>query len=135
MSLFRTRPLTWSQALQALMEVEHVRRHAFSPRNLPPGAPKWEPPIDVLETAEEVLILTAMPGVDADAIAVQIEDGVLAISGRRTMPVELSQALIHRLELPQGCFERRIALPAGHYDGVRHDTVNNCLVIRLRKSA
>lgn len=134
MPSFRTRPLTWPEALQALMEVEHVRRHAFAPRALAAGAPKWEPPVDVIETAHEVLVLTAMPGVDPDAIDVAIEGGALTISGRRIMPVELRDALIHRLELPQGWFERRVALPPGRYDAVRRAIVNNCLVVRLNKA-
>ncbi|HVY85467.1 MAG TPA: Hsp20/alpha crystallin family protein [Caulobacterales bacterium] len=132
---FRTRPMTWAEALDALMQVETLRRQAFAPSALTRGAPKWEPPVDVLETAHEVLILTAMPGVDPDRIDVAIEDGVLLISGRRTMPVELRDAVVHRLELPQGWFERRIALPAGRYAAVTRATVNNCLVIRLSKTA
>jgi hypothetical protein len=40
--------------------------------------------------------------------------------------------VIHRLELPQGCFERRIALPAGRYD-VRRYSAHGCLAISLAK--
>ena len=29
----------------------------------------WEPPIDVLETADAVLIFAALPGVEADKVA------------------------------------------------------------------
>jgi HSP20 family protein len=133
---FRTRSLTWSEALEAFMQVEHLRRNAFAPRGLGPSGPKWEPPIDVLETEGEVLILSAMPGVDADTIDVTLEEGgVLAISGHRSMPSELRHARIHRLELPQGCFERRIMLPPGRYASVSRSAVNNCLVIRLEKSS
>ena len=42
-------------------------------------------------------------------------------------------AAIHRLELPQGRFERRVALPPGRYDSVRRTIVNGCLFITLRK--
>lgn len=132
---FRSRPPTWSEALEALMEVERLHRNAFAPRGLSAGGPKWEPPIDVLETDREVLILSAMPGVDPEAIEVALgEDSVLTISGHRAMPAELRRARVHRLELPQGRFERRIALPSGRYASVRRATVNNCLVIRLEKA-
>jgi HSP20 family molecular chaperone IbpA len=47
----------------------------------------------------------------------------------------LRTATIHRLELPQGRFERRIELPAGRYDSVRRTAVNGCLVISLTKTA
>ena len=56
------------------------------------------------------------------------------ISGVRVVPAELRTATIHRLELPQGRFERRIALPAGRYESVRRAAVNGCLVISLTKS-
>jgi HSP20 family protein len=135
MRLFQRRSLTWSDALETLREAELAREHVFAPRA--PGGTNsvWAPPIDVLETEGEVLILTAMPGVDPDAIEVTVEGSVLTISGRRTLPIEFRDALIHRLELPQGCLERRIVLPAGGFDSIRRTTVNNCLVIRLAKSA
>lgn len=135
MSRFRSRSFTFSQALDALVEAEHARFRAFAPRGAAGRGPQWEPPIDVLETEDEVLILSAMPGVDPEAIEVTLDDaGVLTIRGHRAMPAELRHALIHRLELPQGCFERRIALPPGHYGAIARDTVNTCLVIRLAKA-
>jgi HSP20 family molecular chaperone IbpA len=89
--------------------------------------------VDVLETDGEVLILAALPGVDPEAIETVIEDGVLVLTGRRAPPPQLASAVIHRLELPQGCFERRIALPAGRYDSIRRVVANGCLQVSLRK--
>jgi HSP20 family protein len=37
--------------------------------------------------------------------------------------------------LPQGRFERRIALPTGRYNQISKDSVDGCLLITLRKSA
>jgi hypothetical protein len=42
--------------------------------------------------------------------------------------------VIHRLELPQGRFYRRLRLPPGRYSGVRHAVVDGCLVITLQKA-
>ena len=36
----------------------------------------------------------------------------LVVAGTRALPDELRTAIIHRLELPQGRFERRVRLPA-----------------------
>jgi len=41
--------------------------------------------------------------------------------------------VIHRLELPQGRFERRVRLPAGRYASVRHAVANGCLLVTLEK--
>jgi len=125
-------PMNWmlSEAIGSLARAERLRQQFFS---LQSGGPSWEPPIDVLETEEEILILVALPGVDPDQVQAVIEDGVLAISGRRTLPAELRNAHIHRLELPQGRFERRIGLPAGRYV-ISRFAVNGCIVFRLAKS-
>jgi len=68
------------------------------------------------------------------AVEAVIEDGELVISGARTYPPALRTAVIHRLELPQGCFYRRLRLPAGRYSGVRRAVVDGCLVITLQKA-
>ncbi len=124
----------WSDALDMMAKAERLHRQLFEPRPSHGSAPSWEPPVDVLETAEEVLILAALPGVSPDSIEATIHDGVLVISGRRLLPPELRIAIIHRLELPQGAFRRDIALPPGSYRSVDHDFVNGCLVIRLGKN-
>ena len=50
------------------------------------------------------------------------------------LPPELQRAVIHRLELPQGRFERRIPLPAGRY-ALRSAAGYGCLVFTLEKIA
>jgi HSP20 family molecular chaperone IbpA len=123
----------WSEALQMLAQAERLHRQVFRPVPSPHGA-SWEPPIDVLETRDAVLILAALPGVDPDQVQAVIEDGTLLISGERSLPDEVKTAVIHRLELPQGRFARRIDLPPGRYDDVRSIAANGCLVIRLNKA-
>ncbi len=124
----------WSDALHMLAQADRLHRQMFRPQTSAQGA-NWEPPVDMLETDDEVLILAALPGVDAQQVQATIENGVLVVSGVRVLPDELRTATIHRLELPQGRFERRIALPAGRYESVRRTSVNGCLVISLTKSS
>lgn len=124
----------WSEALHMLAQADRLHRQMFRPQTSAQGA-NWEPPVDMLETDDEVLILAALPGVDPQQVQAAIENGVLVIAGVRVLPAELRTATIHRLELPQGRFERRIALPAGRYGSVRRAAVNGCLVISLTKAA
>jgi len=129
-------PADWmlSEAIEALARAERLHRQMFQP----PSAtrrPAWEPPIDVLETEQEVLVLIALPGVAPDQVEAVIEDGTLVVAGRRVLPPQLRTAVIHRLELPQGRFERRIPLPPGRYEAVRRFAAQGCLGFSLEKSA
>ena len=114
-----------------LTRAERLHREFFRPTALP----VWEPPVDMLETAYEVLVFVALPGVAAERVEAAIEDGHLVIGGTRVLPAELQTAAIHRLELPQGRFHRRIGLPPGRYSDVRRTMVEGCLLIRLEKAA
>lgn len=124
----------WSEALQMLAQAERLQRQVFRPQGAALRVPTWEPPVDVLETEHEVLILAALPGVEVDQVEAVIENGTLVIAGERILPAALKTAVIHRLELPQGRFERRIDLPAGVYGDVKRFAINGCLVITLTKT-
>ncbi|TAN12299.1 MAG: Hsp20/alpha crystallin family protein [Burkholderiaceae bacterium] len=123
----------WSDALSALDHMERLHRQLFQPRRT--HAPSWEPPVDVLETDDELLIYVALPGVDARDVHAVIDGGALVVSGHRVLPQQLRTATIHRLELPQGRFERHIPLPAGTYSAVAVASERGCLVIRLGKTS
>ena len=130
-------PVNWmlSDAIAALARAERLHQQ-FA--NLQPWSgtrePSWEPPIDVLETEREVLILIALPGVDPEEVQAVIEARTLIVSGRRKLPAELRSARILRLELPQGRFERRIPLPSGRYTVSRFAS-HGCVGLRLVKSS
>jgi len=124
----------WSEACEMLARADRMHRELFRPAGTQARLPEWEPPVDILETEFEVLVLVALPGVDAESAQAVIEDGELVIAGTRTYPPALRTAIIHRLELPQGRFYRRLQLPAGHYSAVRRAVVDGCLVITLQKA-
>jgi HSP20 family protein len=124
----------WSEAVEMLARVEQLHHELFRPQRATARLTVWEPPVDVLETEYEVLVLVALPGVNPDRVEAVIEDdGTLLIAGIRAVPPQLRTAVIHRLELPQGRFERRVRLPAGRYSSVRRTTADGCLVIALDK--
>jgi HSP20 family molecular chaperone IbpA len=122
-----------SEAVETLARAERMRMQFFQLRSSATARePSWEPPIDVLETDHEILIFVAQPGIDPEQVEAKIEDGTLLVAGRRILPPELRSATIHRLELPQGRFERRVPLPAGQYT-VRQRALNGCLIFSLAK--
>jgi HSP20 family protein len=125
----------WGEALDMLARAERLHRQLFQPTSNATRRPSWEPPVDILETEGAVVIIAALPGVAESALKLSIEGAHLLMAGERTLPDELRTATIHRLELPQGYFERRVALPAGRYDQIRHRTQDGLLVVSLRKLA
>jgi HSP20 family molecular chaperone IbpA len=124
----------WSEACEMLARADRLHRELFRPGR--PGAqrPTWEPPVDILETEHAVLVLVALPGVHVDGVEAAIMDGDLLIAGTRILPPELLTATIHRLELPQGHFERRLRLPPGRYSAVERRNADGCLLITLTKA-
>ena len=122
----------WSEACEMLARAERLHRQFFEPRHSS-GLTSWEPPVDVLETALDVVIFVALPGVSPDEVRLTIEGDYLAISGTRRPPRELRTATIHRLELPQSQFFRRVAIPSGRYGAINRSMADGCLVITLSK--
>ena len=129
-----TRNWMWSEACEMLARSERLHRELFRPAELAARVPAWEPPVDILETEREVIVLVALPGVNPDQVEAAVDGTDLVVSGTRVLPAELSSAVIHRLELPQGRFERRLRLPPGRYNGVRRSAADGCLVITLNKT-
>ena len=131
----RNDPRRWmlSEAVEALMRADRMHREVFQLRETT-TRPAWEPPVDVIETDEHVLIFIALPGVAMERVEAAIEGATLVVSGRRVLPPQLRTAIIHRLELPQGHFERRVPLPAGLYDDIARSVQDGCLLISLRKA-
>src|ERR1700724_2011416 len=124
----------WSEACEMLARAERLHREFFRPVRSAARLPTWEPPVDILETGRQVLVLVALPGVDPDRVEVAIDGSDLVVAGTRVLPSELRTAMIHRLAPPQGPFPRRVRLPAGRYDGISRAFVHGCLAITMQKS-
>lgn len=133
MAIRRTEVWMWAEACEMLARAERLHRTFFELQRSRRAA-AWEPPVDVFETPEQVFILAALPGIDPDRVELSIDGDELVIAGTRALPAELHNAVIHRLELPQGRFERRLMLPSGRYGAITRAAMDGCLVIRLTKA-
>lgn len=123
----------WAQMRAWMNEADEMRSRFFELR-AGETTPTWEPPVDVIETAAELLVFVALPGVDPNTTEAVLAGGELIVGGTRRLPESLRRARIHRMELPYGRFERRIPLPPGRYDAGQREVVDGCLLIRLRKT-
>lgn len=122
----------WAEAVDALARAERLQRQFFR-LGLPDQRALWEPPVDILESEDELWIIAALPGIAASAVEISVESGVLMIAGERPAPALKQAAMIHRLEIPHGRFARRIALPPGRFELDRRDLVDGILTLSLRK--
>jgi HSP20 family molecular chaperone IbpA len=96
----------WSEALSMLDRAERLQRQFFTHATV-----AWEPPVDVLETADGLALQVALPGVSADSITIGLDPEGVSISALRAFPCRENTTQIHRIEIPYGRFERRVALP------------------------
>jgi len=121
----------WERAAELLERTAWVQRRFFQAPHQRGTA--WEPPVDIFETAEELYVLVALPGVEAARVEISCQADVLVIEARRFLPQECDRSEVRRLEIPQGRFQRRIPLPNPHCTLGRHEVKDGLLFVRLRK--
>jgi HSP20 family molecular chaperone IbpA len=123
----------WAEACQMLEQAERMHRQFFR-LGTPAGArAAWEPPVDVFEDEDKIMIVVALPGAEPERVEVIMEARSLVIRAERRLPAEDQSMAIRRLEIPHGYFERRIALPSGQLAPGHREWLNGCLVLYLHK--
>jgi HSP20 family protein len=123
----------WAEALELLEQADSLHRQFYRAVGRPGMQLHWEPPVDIVETPNEIAILLALPGVPPEQIELQLDDDGVLVRAARPSSARGQAARIRRLEIPYGCFERRIALPQGRYELIEQSSVHGILQLRLRK--
>jgi HSP20 family protein len=80
----------------------------------------WMPTVDISETDAGYLIKAEIPEVKKEDVKVNIQDGMLTISGERHQEKEEKNKRYHRLERAYGSFSRSFRMP----DDADENTVN-----------
>ena len=125
----------WSEACQLMEQAERLHQQFFR-LGEPAGAHlAWEPPVDIFEDEDEMLVVVALPGVPEERIEVAVDEGALVIRAARQIPSAGSRCTVRRLEIPHGYFERRIQLPRLRLRLHARELINGCLVLNLHKTA
>ncbi|HVP32280.1 MAG TPA: Hsp20/alpha crystallin family protein [Steroidobacteraceae bacterium] len=120
----------WLQALAIAEEAERLQRGFVRYLGRGEQAVSWEPPVDIYECDEGVVLLLALPGVAPEDIEIRLENAALTVSATRLVSCPPDGSLIRRLEIPHGRFVRRIML-AGPTRIAESRYRNGCLEIRL----
>ncbi|OGG45364.1 MAG: hypothetical protein A3F84_27035 [Candidatus Handelsmanbacteria bacterium RIFCSPLOWO2_12_FULL_64_10] len=107
----RTRPVNLEEVHRKMEQfLSHISRSGGAGSRF--SACLWEPPIDVYETEDDLVVLCELPGIDRDRVELIAEGQTLTIRGERRRAETGSKRRYHRMEICFGGFERVIDLPA-----------------------
>ena len=81
--------------------------------------PQWIPAIDVSQHEDKLVVQADLPGLGADDVTVEVDNGILTLSGERRDERETESDGVRRTERLYGRFSRSIVLP----DNARADEV------------
>ena len=73
----------------------------------------WSPQIETFRRGDKIVVRADLPGVDKDDVDVNVENGVLTISGERSAENEDQGDGWYRTERSYGSFYRALPLPEG----------------------
>jgi len=98
------------------------------------GTCVWNPPADVYETEEELVVKIEVPGIDPNDMTISFENSALIVRGFRRDSEQHAQTRLHHVEIRYGQFERAFSLPLNlDTDAIRADYENGFLIIRAPK--
>jgi len=80
------------------------------------------------------LLKAEVPGVSKEDVHLELEDGVLTITGERKQTQEHKDERFHRVETSYGSFMRRFSVPDdASPDGIKANYKDGMLTITLKK--
>jgi HSP20 family protein len=99
-------------------------------------AADWVPAVDIHEEKERFVLRADLPGVSPDNIDVNMENGVLSLSGERNAENSDEIEGLKRFERVSGKFYRRFNLPeTADAEGISARCANGILEISIPKAA
>lgn len=133
MATIDPRTLMWTRACELIDRAERLHRQFFRPTAEPIRDAIWEPPVDIVETDSDILIIVALPGVDENAVKVSVDtDSVVVVGFRRSSAIPRG-SLVHRLEIPYGRFERQISFAGRRLQLGESELAFGCLSLKFSK--
>lgn len=101
-----------------------------------PHSAAWQPPVDVFEGEDAIVVVVELPGVERDQISATVDRGILKIAGFRPKHVPKNARHVHQMEIPYGHFARSLRLPEGvDVERIEAEYSNGYLTIRLPRTA
>lgn len=95
---------------------------------------KWKPQMDIVETPEEIVIMSEIAGVSKEDLEIEINSKAVKIHGNRPERLRFKNSTYRLAEIQYGRFERILFLPAPiDTEKVTASFSNGLLIIRLTK--
>jgi HSP20 family protein len=96
----------------------------------------WEPPVDIYETDDALVLQVELPGVSKDAVNVELHEDTLRLSGERTREPSMQGGQYQREEGRYGAFQRAFRMPRiVDQAKIQATYTNGVLALRLPKHA
>lgn len=94
----------------------------------------WTPPVDILETENEIILKADVPEVEMKDIHIELENGTLTLKGQRNFETDQKEKGYHRIERSYGSFARYFTVPDTiDPEKVAADYKNGVLTVTLPK--
>jgi len=98
------------------------------------GVRPWSPPVDIVESEDDLVLKADIPGIDMKDIDIRMENSTLTIKGERTVAPQNNGNGFHRLERAYGTFARSFSLPESvDPEKIKADYKNGVLTITMPK--
>ncbi|MDZ7691070.1 MAG: Hsp20/alpha crystallin family protein [Balneolaceae bacterium] len=95
----------------------------------------WTPSTDMVETENEYVIQTELPGIAKEDVKINLQDNRLTISGERKKDENVQKQNFVRRERYDGSFMRFITLPSNvKEDKIKANYTDGVLTVTIQKS-
>lgn len=126
----RNVPTLWDQMDSIARDMARIMPWTVESEDHPLGVP-----VDVYETATDVVVKAEVPGVEKENIDVTIQENTLVIKGEVKSESEVNEEGYYRRELRTGSFYRAIPLPVEvNADEMVAKYENGVLTVRAPKA-
>jgi len=100
------------------------------------GDAGWRPSLDLYETADELIVLVELAGINPKDVEVVVDGDTVHVRGNRCRPTDKNVNRVHHLEIDFGPFSHSLRLPVPiDPEGASSTYRDGFLVINLPKKA
>ena len=135
MNITRFEPWSLFDVMQRDLDRMAGRRIAYADRDdNGHSVADWVPAVDVVEQKDRFVLRADVPGVKPEDIDVNMENGVLSVSGQRAEETTEEAEGIRRIERLSGRFYRRFTLPeTANAEAISAKSANGILEVVIPK--